>query len=371
MKIAILTQPLINNYGGILQAYALQIVLKKLGHEVITIDRQTNKRSVFRRFLSTCKLKLLTFKNKNKIIYYKKKNEKNINININKFIKENIILSEKINSNKKMDLFFSKKKYDAIIIGSDQTWRPKYSPNIYNFYLDFLKDKNTKRISYAASFGVDNWEYNETDTIKCKQLIKKFDSVSVRENSGVKLCQEHFNIDAKHVLDPTLLLKPEEYIDILKIESSPLKTKKIFSYILNTNKNKENIINLISNELNLEIFKIEPNYLLENKIKNYSHPSIEDWIKSFHEAEFIVTDSFHGCVFSILFNKPFLAISNPSRGLTRFKSLLNTFKLEHRLISDQEKINNTIITEPIDWSSINSILDQKREQSIKFITNSL
>src|SRR5690606_15864360 len=103
--------------------------------------------------------------------------------------------------------------FDTYIVGSDQCWRPKYSPNITNYFLDFLNDKqNVIRISYAASFGTSDWEFNEPETKMCRDLIQKFDAVSVRESSGIELCQKYLDKEAQHVLDPTMLLELDDYI---------------------------------------------------------------------------------------------------------------------------------------------------------------
>ena len=111
---------------------------------------------------------------------------------------------------------FIKGKYDYVVIGSDQTWRPSISADIYNFFLDFLQDENQiKKIAYATSFGTDQWEFSEEQEKRCKQLVKQFDAVSVREESGISLCQQFLDVDAEHVLDPTLLLKQEDYLKIV------------------------------------------------------------------------------------------------------------------------------------------------------------
>lgn len=105
---------------------------------------------------------------------------------------------------------------DAIIVGSDQVWRPDYSSCQPNYFLDFLpKDSKIRRISNAASFGGDNWDWSTELTARCAKLLQLFDAVSVREASGVRLCKEHFNVGAVNVLDPTMLLDPEDYIAII------------------------------------------------------------------------------------------------------------------------------------------------------------
>src|SRR5690606_26995758 len=121
---------------------------------------------------------------------------------LNKYINHSLL----INAYKDLAEYFKNRKFNAVIVGSDQTWRPKYSPNIYNYYLDFLKDNNQiKKLAYASSFGTAEWEYTTEQTEKCKTLAKQFHAISVREHTGVDLCREKLGVEAIQLLDPTLL----------------------------------------------------------------------------------------------------------------------------------------------------------------------
>lgn len=375
MKIAILTQPLKSNYGGILQAFALQQVLKDLGHDVTTIDRQPDARSRARQLLSLLKSFTLQFTTNNKPFCLSKNQHDIIFQNPLNFIRRNISISPPINSTKEMQQHFSERDYDVVVVGSDQTWRPAYSPNILNFYLDFLNNKKITRIAYASSFGVDTWEYNKHQTLKCRELISKFDAISVRENSGINLCKKYLHAPADIVLDPTLLLSADDYLNRLNIDTDNKRTNSLFTYTLDNNPDKDNAIAKTSEKLGLTAFTNQPAYNIfrggSPRLDDYIYPKVEDWIKSIHDAEFVLTDSFHGCAFSIIFNKPFLAIGNQDRGMTRFNSLLNTFKLEHRLITNSSQITLDNISCDIDWPKINAILEEKKSHSLKFIQNSI
>ena len=222
MKIAILTQPLKSNYGGLLQAYALQKSLSKLGHDATTVNRF---------FLPKTKLKVLeNFIKRVLLVYIKgrkdievfplqpsKKEQEIMATNTSAFIKNNIALTKTISSTVELEEMIE--EYDAFVVGSDQVWRPKYSPSIYNYFLDFIEKDNPKKVkklSYAASFGVDSWEFTPEETSKCSSLIKNFDAVSVREDSGVALCKTYLGATATHVLDPTLLLSKEDYLKLIE-----------------------------------------------------------------------------------------------------------------------------------------------------------
>src|SRR5690606_24010101 len=137
-----------------------------------------------------------------------------------------------------------KNKYDLVVVGSDQVWRPKYSPNIYNFFVDFI-GRGGKSISYAASFGVDEWEFNEKQTFRCKELIRKFDAVSVREQSAITLCKEKFDSDAELVVDPTLLILAKDY-ETLVIKQGLQGKGKVLKYVLDEDAETKAFVNNVA-----------------------------------------------------------------------------------------------------------------------------
>ena len=375
MKIGILTQPLLNNYGGLLQAYAMQSVLKSLGHDAWIIDREYKKSSLVRTILLNVKRFLITRKilNRPNSIFQPSLIEENIINENTTYFKQTYInpITLPINSDKVMRKLKSL-NFDGYLVGSDQVWRPKYSPNILNYFLDFVEDSSVvKKISYAASFGVSEWEFNSKDTLLCKKLIHKFDAVSVREKSGVQLCKEHFDIEAVHNIDPTMLIEVDTYTKLIKAENEPNNLGTLMLYILDSSKEKDVLISKVEGKLDLISFTV----MAKNKLKRDSYKNIQDcilpsvtkWLKGFEDAKFVITDSFHGCVFSILFNKPFIAIGNKERGVARFYSLLKLFGLENRLITDLNDITDELIFDQINWPLVNTILKEEREKSTSFL----
>jgi len=366
MKVGILTLPLRHNYGGILQAFALQFALKKLGHEVIIINRQKNEKSAFIERLTSVSNKL--FKRKRLKISASQYNL--IYKNNIEFINHQMNVSAPLFSKKAMGRYVKEHQLDAIIVGSDQVWRPGYTPEIYNYYLDFLGKLPIKRVAYAASFGVDSWEYTWAQTIRCRHLLKKFDAVSVREKSGLDLCHQYFAVDAKHNLDPTLLLDREDYRSL--IQPKPASgSGKLFTYILDATIAKSRIISEVTKNLSLTEFTSQPKEkvgkYLKHPLNDYVSPPIENWVDAFDQAEFVITDSFHGCVFSIIFQKPFIAIANNRRGLARFKSLLDMLGLSDRLVFDEGSIDLNLAKQEIDWEKVNGVLAKMRASSIDFL----
>ena len=340
MKIAIMTQPLGRNYGGIMQAYALQKVLKDMGHEVVTINHHAPAKSALYNLarLGFRILKKASGKRKQPINFEKHYNY--IFKDTQAFIDKYITQSEYIDNDVALKAHFAKHNYDAVIVGSDQTWRPMYSPNIYSYYLDFLEhDTKIKKIAYASSFGVDTWEYSDEQTRRCAELAKLFDAVSVREQSGVDLCSKYLGVESECVLDPTLLLDKEDYLALIGERYKGAQGQGVFTYFLDSNAEKELAAEQLANKLGTYTYKCYANLSISQPssadINDYKMPPVEEWLASFANAEFVVTDSFHGCIFSIIFEKPFVALINKKRGAARFYSLLNLFGCENRLITNK------------------------------------
>lgn len=371
MRIGILTLPLHTNYGGILQAYALQTVLERLGHEVVVIDISRKhslpfhkallaypKRTISRYVLGR---KFVMVRAEKYANYVDRVKRRNTQMFINKYVHCLEI---------KTVAQLNEKDYDAIVVGSDQIWRPQYAPGIEHSYLDFAEDWNIKRIAYAPSFGVDNWEYNELQTEHCKKLLEKFDAVSVREKSGVELCRKYLYHDALWVLDPTMLLQADDYIKLFdSIGKTERKEEIIFNYVLDPTEETESLTRWLASALGLKVIRAnsraeDSTAPLEERIQ----PPVEQWLKDLANAKFVITDSFHACVFSILFKKQFLVVANSYRGVARIDSLLGYLGLKNRIVRDAPMVNMLV---DIDYDVVYKKLDAMRERSMDFLENAL
>ena len=361
MRIGVYTHPLRFNYGGILQAYALQRVLQDMGHDAVYIEwEQYNYRlAPFKLYLSRFLWKI--FKSREVIVFLEVK--RNIfYTKISNFAKKNIAILPI------SDL--SKDDIDVLIVGSDQIWRPSYIVNIEDAYLGFAKDWDVRRIAYAASFGVDDWsEYSDEQTQVCRELIKKFDAVSVREDSGVDLCRNYLGVDAVHVLDPTMLVDTKHYICHINSCKKRYPERMCLAYILDEADDKVAALNSVAKCQGYNVLQWKNIYT-----PNIKNPTVEEWLKGFHDAEFVFTDSFHGCVFSIIFNKPFIAFGNEERGMARFDSLLKMFGLEELLITSVDQFTPELVDKAISHFSDNSIqqrLNELRKESKLFLERAL
>lgn len=341
MKIGILTLPLHTNYGGILQAYALQTVLERKGHKVVVFDTPNEYSLPPLWKLPLCFTKRIVMKclGKSQEIFLERhlNHERHVIAQYIQPFVDNHIHRKVIRSFKELKAT----DYDAIVVGSDQVWRAIYfSPMwfhqpIDNAFLAFAENWNVKRLAYAASFGTNEWEYTDEETLRCKELIGKFNAISLREEGGVELCRKYFNVMVQHVLDPTMLLSVDDYMALFRKCNTSKSHGNLLVYVLDETSELSELVNDIVTEKHLVPFSVnnpyeaDENKPLEDRIK----PSVETWLRGFFDAELIVTDSFHACVFSIIFNKQFIVVGNKSRGMSRFESLLKMFGLEDRLVN--------------------------------------
>ena len=338
MKIGVLTLPLHTNYGGILQAYALQTVLERMGHcvEVLNLPQIKTLPSKWPIVFAKRLVKKVIFHKKCFIFAEFRHNKyypllsKNTQQFIDSYVNQRMIWS--LNEVKEKD-------YDAIVVGSDQIWNPSCFRSMWNAdmetaFLGFTEKWNIKRVAYAASFGKDEWMYSKEETEKCIELAKKFVCLSVREKSGVDLCLNQLKVSADIVPDPTLLLGKDFYIDLVKKAKVKKSSGELLCYILDESAEKNELIRAVARDRNLVPFRV--NSKIEDafaSIEERVQPSVEQWLQGFCDAKYVVTDSFHACVFSIIFGKPFIVYGNKMRGLTRFTSLLSFFGIESNLIT--------------------------------------
>ena len=377
MRIGILTLPLHTNYGGILQAYALQTVLERMGHEVVVFDTPNKCPLPPFKDIPKCFLKRIVKKllgRNQKIFYEYYQNNKVIPVvsqNTQRFINAYIHRKE-IRDFKEL----VEDSYDAIVVGSDQIWRPIYfvpgwrRQSIENAFLSFTSKWKIKRLSYAASFGTKEWEYTNEQTLKCKSLLQVFDAISVRENDGVTLCKEYFDIDPVHVLDPTMLLNEADYSIFFQKGNTPMSKGTLLNYILDVNENKKTLIRDVANLKKMIAFSVNNSYEndetkpLNERIK----PSVEIWLRGFYDAEFVITDSFHACVFSILFKKQFVVVGNKERGLSRIESLLKCFGIGNRIVEDSAQVMRLPL---INYDMVYAKLENYRKKSLDFLNVAL
>lgn len=374
MKIGLLTLPFNNNYGGYLQAYALMTVLKQMGHEVELIYRRNNRRSLKWRIKTLVKntIKVSLGRKIDNLIPDQEMEHRQRGHLMMSFVDKRIIpRTSPIYSTKEMYRKIRERKYDLIVIGSDQVWRPDYGQGyVQDFFLAEQSSIPPVRVAYAASFGTSNMVFSKRERDDCGKAISKFRAVSVREYTGLNLISSYgWELINKPivVLDPTLLLSCDHYLSLL--DNGKLESKdKVFCYILDKSEETNNVLNVVERIVKTNLYFAIDVDTWENR--NYVMPSIESWLKGIRDSKMVVTDSYHGMVFSIIMHKPFVVKVNKSRGSDRFYTLLSMLGLESRAVNDEQSIVTALNME-IDWATVQMKLNNEIQKSYTFLIKNI
>lgn len=334
------------NYGANLVAYSLMRSVEKMGYNAKIINYDP-----FVDLIPMEKMKINKFK-----------------IFRNNFLKMTPVFS--IGE----ELYKLNNYFDTFIVGSDQVWRKTITvQNMMHYFFDFVRNSKNM-ISYGASFGSNNWEGNEEETKQVKQLLKRFKKISVREDEAIDICKETFDVNATRVLDPTLLLSKEEYQTIIDFEEHERLDKDYVAYYFLFDKERKDIndkeLKKFLEKENLEIINIKGK---ERKIlgkETFIYNSVSDWINYIKNCKVVITDSYHGILFSIIYNKPFICMGKKSKALSRFETLFKLFDIKENFFEDFEEINKYGIKK-INYDKINKILNEEKKKSINFLKDAL
>ena len=366
-KIGILTFQGVNNYGAVLQAYALQKVLQDAGYdnEIVNYQRDNladilcwlkNKTKAF--FSNKPDRQLYTFLELFKMVFWGEGNTRDIAKPFARF-RERMVLSDPVGPKTVGNL---NGKYDLFISGSDQVWncgRVNLEPT---YLLDFVDDPD-KKGSYAASFGI--WEIPEKYRETYKRLLGDYRFLSVREEQGAKIIEELVQRSAEVVLDPTMLLASDQWLEVGK---KTLDKGYILVYQLEYSDALMHFARLLSQKENLPLKFVKKPKKGAKAEEICPHTSPEEWIGLFAGADYVITNSFHGTVFSILFHKKFFTEITKERirgsMSSRLENLLNFCGLTDRLLGEGsiEKSHS-----PIDYEAVDEKLRGKREASLRYL----
>ena len=266
---------------------------------------------------------------------------------------------------------------DTFILGSDQLfYHDLYSSLGEVSDLSFI-DGSRRMIAYGASVGRPVFEGSPDEIAKLSYFLSRFDSFSVREQDAVPLFADTFGIKSDFVLDPVFLCDKKHYISMAERGTEIGDKPYIAAYILDPSPKKEQILLSIAEEMNkpLHIFS-DVVYSKDNisgawSLNTTTLTSNEDWLRAIIDSDFVVTDSFHGTCFAILFNKPFVCIANPRRGISRFNSLLQLLGIQNRMVNDLTDDVLDLCLEPVDYKKVSDILGAEIERSLEWLKTSL
>ncbi len=335
-KIGTITFHASHNCGSFLQAYALQkfLIKNKFDTEIINFANKGQRKLYDIKFSNNSLKNIL----KNIILFPRKKILKNTYTNYNNFIYSKLKLSEKefytLEEMKKYNF-----DYDTVICGSDQIWNVTIDDFDDAYFLPFISDK--KKIAYAASFGakkMSNYLSNE-ELEKYKKYLSDFSLITIRENNGKKWINEIFNKDVPVVLDPTLLLNKDDYAEIEDTYDEKINEKYIFYYSPSYNPKINKLVKKIAQKYNLKIVAWNPKsyYLKFMNFTNFYLPRKQNpgvYLSLIRDAEMVITTSFHGTIFSTIYNKKFWVIKNGEMfgDDDRVRTLVQQLAIEDRLI---------------------------------------
>lgn len=339
-----------NNYGAIMTTYALYRLLQKMGKKPLLLDQ-----SPFTGVAAFCKAG---------------------NMSRRFMQRHDISVSEPLHTDEQLAAL--NEQTETFIIGSDQVWRWQYSKREGSFYfLDFARwDK--RKVAVAASFGVEREERPAPLQRKAKYYLRRFDAVSVREKSGLELLRRHYETEGEWVLDPVFLHGTalfKELSESCEVPSEPY----LLSYVLEPDAAIRSHIEQLAAERGFKVINMVDGLAdFETMKKRFGTDNIvqgvtpEQWVAYIRHCAFFVTDSFHGVCFAHLFNRDFLCVAPPMRGLTRFESLLGLTGLQNRLLPPQAtKEAFQAATTPIDWERVNSLLESERARTLSWLEHAL
>lgn len=401
-RVMVLTQPLWNNYGCLLQAYALQITIKRLGFEVCT-DRHEryfasfaeNAKDDLKRFAARFVLQRKSVK----VFPYRFDAEtwRKVSANTQKFVDERLST---------VDFFDEKGKpkedtgrWDCFVFGSDQIWRDSYG-RVETYFGDFLEGKGVKKIAYAASFGLKSWQFSPERTKRLFDLARSFSGIGVREEDMADLMHKNFSsvagkeadkLEITHVADPTLLLTAEDYrllvedwnkecvqsgnrVEEMRLQKSG---KGILAvYVLDWTDEKRKIMERICSYMNLQAVFLNPERRLGIETRRFEGEksvfrSVESWLSLMQNADFVLTDSYHGTIFSLLFGRKFALVMNSGRGISRFRTLDDLFDLSPYTVSREEDLKKLFAFSERDEISFQNSLTKIRNRSLDFLKQHL
>ncbi len=386
MKVAILTFAVTNNYGATLQCYAMQEFLRSQGHETLILNVPLQKAGasrVKRTIWSRIKDKI--YRTKIKIVgqtegryirtqeemkqdkVYESKNMELFNICRDKHF---INLTHPYIDEE--DFLYDYPEADAYIVGSDQVWNPWVTNYQYPlFFLSFVK-ANRKKISYAACMGGDtNFKFKDKEIKRIKELVSKFNAISVRDKTAINILKKRFNTDAIEVLDPTFLVDVKTYDAILNDSDIDAKGC-LFSFKFIINDAWVKVIKSMAKNMNLDI-RMDSCVIPIEGLPFHPECGVADWLRLIKTSDFIFTDSFHGMVFCILFKKNFVATPSYKGGEERYIDLAKKFGLEDRIYFSANEVleNKDVWMKPIDYDKVQAKYNLLQEISKKYIINAL
>ncbi|RWR44286.1 polysaccharide pyruvyl transferase family protein [Sinirhodobacter ferrireducens] len=356
-RVGILTLQLSTNYGGILQMLALHDAIKQQGGEPVLLDKHARHETLKTRISPVlARIPLQDLRGIRSKAMAASEHRR--------FFESRVAqISRPVRSGRDIEAEIARLGLSTVVVGSDQVWRMDYQKDgsELNYFLNFGGDA-LRRVAYAASFGHGHWAFPARSE-EIRACLSRFDAISVREQSGQTICSEVFGReDTRFVLDPTLLHEAEYYRDMMG--AGPKQGPCVLVYVLDRQKEARDLAAKIAAQRgNLPVRVLSPSAR--------AFTNIPDWLSAFENAEFVVTDSYHGTIFSIIFQRPFLTLLNSQRGLDRFTSLFDSLGLSGHGLTDWDGTFPPVASQNPDYEVISAKISRLRTTSCAFLGNAL
>ena len=363
MRINVITRHAPGNYGSLLQAIATQKIFQQLDYDCRIIDYIPKGETGAKVAFTQVKGKKNWNKNIIKKIAYILSREPEYLVMHHKFFKmrkKYLNMTERFKNREDLEKKFCNSK-DIFVTGSDQVWGPISDGNIdMTYFLNFLPD-NTTKIAFASSFGIAY--FDDESLIKIKKSLKLYSSIAVREDKAVELIKE-MGIEAKQVLDPTLLITAEEWSKY--INKIPKKQKYVLVYQIHNNPNLSNYAKQYAKKANLSLVRVSPLFHQIGRGGKFVWlPDIDKFLSLIKNAECLITDSFHGTAFALNFNTQFVEVLPNTGTSSRNQSILKLTNLETRIVRNLDDFS--YINKKIDFAKVNKIIEKKRMESLSYL----
>ena len=346
MKIAVITYHYSSNNGATMQTYALCRYLKEQGHDLQIIDIRQDENWPVPFYVRIAK-----------VLIQERRIERFMKNHFPPLTRRYTTIEELQNDPPEVDCY---------IVGSDQTWNPSISKDLcLAYFLDF-GDENVLRLSYASSFGIKEWPKDDKNTARVKECLERFEALSVREQEGADLCVQTFGIKPEVVLDPCFL--NPNYSELL---GKVRQRNQIVCYKLNKTPDFYNNMPALREQLQMPALLLNENYPRKG-FKYVFNPGVKKWLSILAGAKFVVTDSFHGAVFSILFHRQFIVTLNHDSKDSRLINLMRSMGLEDYLLENLSDIKtNNCWRKKINWEKVEEKKDVLVKTSQDYLLNAL
>lgn len=341
-----------SNYGSLLNGYAEYRLLKEMGKEVLMLQKPISPDAP--------------------VIDKEITEGHNVRFVKKYYDPEDISIQYRYNELKELNAIC-----DCFCAGSDQIWN--YNLSFHeNLYMPFVSD-DKKLISFATSFGhkVDKTPRDSMPTVR--KYLERYSAISVREQFDVDILKNNYGLKGELVFEPVFCIDKKYYDELIDNSSFNEEEPYLLTYILDPNDAKREAVLYYAEKSGLKVVNIlngndtvwERNKNLLNLPNIVENVGAEDFLKAFKNASYVITDSFHGSAFSIIFNKPFLAIGNFGRGYERFNDLLGRLKLMDRLVDPRNIPHDEKYLAPIDYTETNRIISEEAARTVAWLKNAV